>query len=130
MSTNMELFNKGAALILAKLFDEFPKSVYLNIAHLDEKMTDREAEVYGSTLIFLRDEEFIRCSGQILHGGLMAGNVVLTSKGLNVLNSTPDALKQKISLGEQVKEVAKNGTKETINNIMKIVIGSLVSNGI
>ena len=129
VAKNMDLFNKGAALILAKLYDEFPKPIHLNITHLDENMSDEEGEVYGATLMFLRDEGFIRC-GESLHRGLMTSNVVLSSKGLDILNSTPDALKEKISLGEKIKEVAKNGTKEAISTVIQAVIGTVVANGI
>ena len=129
MPKNIDLFNKGAALILARLYDEFPKPIHLNIAQLDEDMTDDEGEIYASTLAFLRDEEFIRC-GQTMGNGLVASNVVLTSKGLDILNSTPDILKEKISLGDKIKEVASSGTKDALNAVIQAVVGGIATNGI
>ena len=49
-----------------------------------------------STLQFLKNEEFIRC-GNAGGQGMLGSNVVLTSKGLAILNSTPDILIEKIS---------------------------------
>jgi len=121
----MELFNKGAALILSKSYDEFPIPIYLNIAQLDENMTDEEGEIYSATLKFLHDEGFVRC-GKSLNRGLMTSNVILSSKGLDILNSTPDSLKEKVSLGDKVKDVASNGTKETISAVIQAVVGSIV----
>ena len=129
MSKNMELFNRGAALILAKLYDEFPNSIHLNIRELDDSMTEEEGKVYGSTLFFLRDEEFIRC-GKSLNSGQMTSNVVLSSKGLEVLNSIPESISGNISLGEKVKDVAISGTKETLATVIQAVIGAAVSAGI
>jgi len=36
----MDYFNKGAALILATLYDESPKPTHLNIPTLDDQMTE------------------------------------------------------------------------------------------
>jgi hypothetical protein len=112
MPKNMELFNKAATLMLAKLFDEFPKPTHLKITEFEQKMSDEVGEIYSATLIFLRDEGFIRCD-RITNRGLDARDVVLSSKGLAALNSTPKALKDKRSLGEKIKNVAHSGTKET-----------------
>ena len=117
----VEIFNKGAALILAKLYEEFPTSIILDVTKLDTEITEEEANVYASTVSFLRDEGFIR-SGKSVNRGKLTSNAVLTSKGLAVLNSTPEILQDKSPLGERMKDAAKSGSKEVLSAIMQAVI--------
>lgn len=119
----IEIFNKGAALILAKLYEEFPTSIILDVTKLDDDITDEEASVYASTVSFLSDEGFIR-SGKTNNRGKLISQVVLTSKGLAVLNSTPEILQEKAPLGERVKDAAKSGSKEVLSAIMQAVISA------
>ncbi len=123
----IEVFNKGAALILAKLYEEFPTPTILDVTQLDTGVTEQEASVYADTITFLREEKFIR-SGNSVNHGKMTPNVVLTSKGLAVLNSTPEVLQSKAPLGERVKDVAKSGSKEAISAVIQAVIGATVGN--
>jgi hypothetical protein len=123
----VEIFNKGAALILAKLYEEFPTPIILDVTKLDTGVTEEDAGVYADTVSFLRNENFIR-SGNSVNQGKKTSNVVLTSKGLAVLNSSPEVLQVKAPLGERVKEVAKSGSKEVLSAIMQAVIGAVVGN--
>jgi hypothetical protein len=127
--SKMDMFNKGAALILARLYEEFPTPIHLNVAELSDGITEEEGGVYAATLSFLRDEGFVR-SGNSVNRGLMTSNVVLTSKGLDILNSTPEVLQVRAPLGERVKDVAKSGSKEVLSAVIQAVIGAVVAKGI
>lgn len=123
----IEIFNKGAALILAKLYEQFPTPVILDVTQLGTGVTEEEASVYADTVTFLREENFIR-SGNSVNHGKMTSNVVLTSKGLAILNSTPEVLQTKAPLGERVKDAATSGSKEVLSAIIQAVIGATVGN--
>lgn len=89
--------NSGVKLILAKLYEKFPTPIILDVTKLDTSISEEEASVYADTVSFLREESFIR-SGNSVNHGKMTSNVVLTSKGLTVLNSTPEVLQVKAPL--------------------------------
>ena len=125
MTKKMEVFNQAAALILAKLYDEFPTPIHLHISELKDALTDEEAEIFASTLQFLVNEDFVRC-GNTIGQGMIVSNVSLTSRGLDVLNSKPEVFSEKVTLGEKIKEVAKSGTKEVIGTAIKAAIEAIV----
>lgn len=127
--SKIDTFNRGAALILAKLYEEFPTPIHLDIAQLADGITDEEGDIYASTLLFLKDEGFVRAGSSVARG-LMTANVVLTSKGLDILNSTPEVLQVSAPLGERVKDVAKSGSKEVLSAVMQAVIGAVVGKSI
>jgi len=129
MTNKMEVFNQAAALILGKLYDEFPIPIHLHISELKDAMTDEEAVIFASTLQFLMNEGFVRC-GNTVGQGMLVSNVNLTSRGLDVLNSKPEVFNGKITLGDKIKEVAKGGTKEVIGTAIKAVIGAVVKSSI
>ena len=123
----MDDFNEAVALILAKLYEAFPQRQSFEMANLVKGVDDNKRLNYFDTFLFLEREGFIRYEGRIATDKFT--NVTLTSKGLAVLNETPDALKEKIPLGTRLMSVARDGSKEVIRavveQIIKGAIGSL-----
>jgi hypothetical protein len=128
--SNMDDFNEATALILAKLYEAFPQRQSFEIARIVEGADDNKRINYYDTILFLEREGFIRYEGKVATDSF--SNVTLTSKGLAVLNETPDALKEKIPLGTKLMGVVREGSKEimrtVVQQIIKGAIGSLNQN--
>lgn len=124
--SNMDDFNKGAALILEKLYRAFPKEIVLNIEELDAEADANALENYSATVEFLGREGFIRYRSANSNAEFFLG-VVLTSKGLAILNSTPEVLKDKEPLGKSLGAALKSGSKDVLKTVMEKVVESAVS---
>lgn len=111
MCQNIDDFNRGCVLIMARLYKSFPRPVVLDVGGIDggedlfdDERTTRLAArvgVYVATMQFLADEgylifrQFDDCSGFSFSR--------LTSKGLAALNRVPEALKPpKKTLGDRM----------------------------
>jgi len=137
MEDNIEDFDTGCALILAKLYSTFPVQQYMRIDELskpedsDQDRQNRRLVVYGATFEFLRDEGFLRCGSST--GGptnRAHSNVVLTSKGLAALKRTPKQLDPNAkSVGGMLvdfsREMTAHAAKAGITEAMKAAIGGL-----
>lgn len=132
MCTNIDDFNRGAALILSTLYRSFPVKTMLKICDLDNHLDLMEDErnkrvkerivVYEAAAIFLMEEGFIRYSQHIKDLGLFH-NTVLTTKGLASLNKTMPSLSMTTDTvgdtlisctGEMLKEMGKEGIKRVM----------------
>ncbi len=129
--SNMDDFNKGAALIFAKLYDIFPRPIEFTISELDAEASKDCLINYVETMDFLKAEEFI--TSNIIGGfdeDTIYHNVRLTNKGLAVLNSIPEILHGNPSLGHQVTDLVKSGSKnlatEGAKQIAKILISNII----
>jgi hypothetical protein len=130
--SNMDDFNKGAALIFAKLYDSFPKPLGFAVKEIDAEASLDTLINYEETMNFLKAERFI--DFQIVSG--FSGTtdyhrVVLTSKGLAALNLVPDVLQSnKPSLGRQITDLAKGGGKSFLTEggkqLAKVLIDKVI----
>lgn len=133
---NIDDFNRGATLILAKLYGQFPIPCHFAVAELDEHEdlppsdTDRRVqrvEIYTAAVRFLADEGYIRFSGSTGQNRFFM-DVVLTSKGLAALQKSPESLAAKPSktLGDVFTESSgdlfKDGVKEAIRQAIRILL--------
>ncbi|MGZ8137014.1 MAG: hypothetical protein ACXW1W_08835 [Methylococcaceae bacterium] len=114
--TNMEKFNKCAAEIFSLLYDKFPVVTDIDIDNFPEYDNQEDREVFDGTIDFLNREGFINYR-ESTYGAAYFG-VLLTLKGLTVLNSTPKAISDKSTLGDKVKDVLKTGQNEGIKAII------------
>ncbi|MDP2783293.1 MAG: hypothetical protein Q8O38_01675 [Sulfurimicrobium sp.] len=134
MCQNIEDFNRGCALILAKLYSNFPEPVFIHIDQLDREadtlgeaqdVRARRLRIYGATMAFLSDEGYIRHSGSASVKDAFA-NVILTSKGLAALNKSPAKLDQSHkSAGDILLEVSMDFLKEGAREVAKTAVSSL-----
>lgn len=77
-------------------------------------------------------EFFIATCEWLIQAGYLIGDVrpythvhdvVLTAKGLEVLNAIPDSLKAGASIGERLADAAKEGGKETMRGLVTEALG-------
>jgi hypothetical protein len=121
--SNIDEFNMAVAMILDRLYKSFPAPVVIHVEELDSGADEHLLDVYASTVKFLLDEGFIR-GDKSIREYKSTPNVVLTTKGLAVLNSVPDPLQERTPLGQRVSGALKSGTKEAINAVISQVIAA------
>ncbi len=122
---NLEQFNQITVWALGNLYDNFPKPLMLQVEDFDPEFDRNMQESFGATIEFLESEGFLRITDKY-DDGTTFGQVTLTMKALNALNSIPESIKEGKSLGQKMSEIAKKGSLETF----KSVVGELVKYGI
>jgi hypothetical protein len=122
--SNMDDFNEATAKILAKLYEAFPQRQSFKVADLVESTDENKIRTYSDTIIFLEREGFIRYESYVTNDHF--NNVSLTSKGLAILNSTPDALQERVPLGTKLINAARDGSQAVI----KMVVEQLINNAL
>jgi hypothetical protein len=123
MPDNMDAFNKYAAIIFDRLYQSFPNQIDLMANEIEEFYPEKR-DVIFSTVKFLKREDFIIFSQQV-YGGFTG--MVLTSKGLSILNETPEALDKNGTIGSQIRKAVKSGSKQIISDIITQIINSGLS---
>lgn len=112
MCRNIDDFNRGCALILARLYACFPARTMLHADRLEhdamESTSDR-VTIYGATLEFLADEGYLTFSDRAgPESARVFSGVRLTSKGLAALNKVPDAIRPPgRTVGDTLVELGK-----------------------
>jgi len=116
MNQNMKLFNELSATILDSVFEKFPVAIEFSIEDFPALNTIENSDVFYDTFKFLSNENYINFQHQI-YGGFI--DVMLTAKGLSVLNAVPDSLKEKETFSLFLKNALKNGSEEGLAVTMK-----------
>jgi hypothetical protein len=124
--SNMDDFEKGVALVLAELYKTFPQKTAIYTNKLESGASDETIKNYSGTIGFLAREGFIRC-GSMAGSGKAYANVVLTTKGLQILNAVPDTIKDKKTIGEKINDTLKSGSKDMLKNIVNQIISLAAS---
>lgn len=138
MPQNIDDFNFGVARILGKLYENFPKGIYLNANDLatadsmkdgpiQHAEIDRHLElydIYHYTARFLLAEGYIR--GDTVDGKTFVTNCTLTIKGLAALQKVPESIQgKKTSVGDFLLDLGKDGlkaiTKETVSSAVRTI---------
>jgi hypothetical protein len=136
---NIEDFERGCALILARLYGSFPMPVVLRVTELDDgsdllpeerdaRLAERRA-VYGATVQFLADEGFLVYGNSAgLPGNWAFLNARLTAKGLAQLSKLPAALQPPgKTLGERLAEWARaaaaDASKDALAALVRQALG-------
>jgi hypothetical protein len=136
---NIEDFERGCALILARLYGSFPMPVVLRVTELDDgsdllpeerdaRLAERRA-VYGATVQFLADEGFLVYGNSAgLPGNGAFSNARLTAKGLAQLSKLPAALQPPgKTLGERLAEWARaaaaDASKDALAALVRQALG-------
>lgn len=135
MCQNIDDFNRGCALIMARLYKSFPRPVILDAGLLDggQNLLDDErptplverGHVYVATVRFLADEGYL-IYHQFDDWSTFSG-ARLTSKGLAALNRVPDAISpRKKTLGDQLLSVVAGlsdaGAKEAVKAAVQALL--------
>lgn len=115
--SNIEKFEQCCAELLVLFYESFPVKVNISISDYLNYDNPENSELFFSTIEFLTDEKFIRYDSDV-YGGYMG--VVLTSKGLAVLNkSFDDEL-----LGVKIKSAVNEHNLVSISALIKVLVSN------
>lgn len=117
---NIERFDGLVGAIFAKLYEEFPVAIDLNVEDFEMQMAvnrpepdasdhhnRRDALFFVSTVFWLSNHGYLDCGSQV-NGGVMG--CVLTARTLELLKAMPSNLEGKDpTLGEQLVSATKDG---------------------
>lgn len=134
---NQEYFDLLAGDIFARLYTHFPEpidiysdGIFYNKAFQREEGFEDDPErlqtLYGHALQWLADEGYLRFT-QAAHqdaGHTAFLNCVLTSKALSALRKTPESLAPGETLGDKIRETAKDIGSDTAKATMKTLVGT------
>ena len=92
LKNNRDDFNQCAAVLLELLYQEFPKETDVVVDDLVKYLNEDMMDNYFATIRFLQRERLIHY--QALNYFTFSG-VVLTAKGLRILDTIPDSFQEK-----------------------------------
>ncbi|AWH87899.1 hypothetical protein [Limnobaculum parvum] len=133
-TTNIDRFNEIVGVILGLLYESFPLKTDLMAVDVVGKETetnyfsehdseviltvsDDDAIFYLDTIDWLKESGYL--TGQRSSDGIH--NVVLTAKGLEVLNATPESLG--LPLGVKIVNSVKSEGKEALRSLVSQALG-------
>jgi len=120
MTDNMNDFNTCAALVFQILYDQFPKETEIVIDSLLSDYFDEErCDNYFATIRFLQREGLLRYHE--LNFGIFSG-VVLTAKGLKVLNTLCETFQQESTIAQLITQALANQNQKNLGNIIRELI--------
>lgn len=120
MEKNIRDFNLFTAIVLERLYDNFPNPIIISTDEIDDNADRETVRTYTNTMIFLKEEGFIRYSMIATDNVFM--DAVLTAKGLSILNLIPEGITEKKSIIQQIKHVIKDGSKLAIKTTIEVFI--------
>jgi hypothetical protein len=126
MPTNIETFDSAVAAILAHLYGTFPRLETLNAFELAGSSDAETCAIYAGTVVFLEREGFLRYFVRSGGNGQFF-SAALTAKGLELLRATPESLRSKAPIGEQLRDAVKGGAKELAKELGKLVLRAATS---
>ncbi|MBE5527449.1 hypothetical protein A9J41_00770 [Laribacter hongkongensis] len=131
-SSNIERFDEITAQLFSTLYQSFPAPVFLAAGNFVSPATQYskvrgydvasdEAEFWAACVIWLQEAGYIRYES---HESLTASfwEVVLSPKGLEVLNSIPDSLSGKDTIGDQLVDAARTGATDLLKEGVKTAL--------
>lgn len=124
--TNLDEFDEAAAWLLAELYGSFPRRKPFRFDRLFGE-DEARIELYAGTLVFLRDEGFVRYESR--SSNICFECVALTAKGLEILNAKPKAIEAKVTLGQRIKSAVAEGAKEAYRTLIQQVVSGIVGRG-
>lgn len=141
-NTNIDTFDKCAAIIFARLYAAFPLRIPLPYNDIpselftdDDSMAEMEGkfDIYRATVRWLSDAGYIWASDLT---GSVAEGVVLTPRALEVLKVPSGISKKSQSLGQVLVDAVKSGAKDAAQKAagsvislgFRLLIGQLISN--
>lgn len=134
----MERFNQLAALIFARLYENFPVPLELTpTAYLSEiiETDDYDGafnfdEFFGSTVKWLERAGFVWIDRDNSTYDGPAYDVVLSERGLATLRSVPNSLEGTASLGERFANFSREKASEAVSTLIAIVINAAAQGGV
>jgi hypothetical protein len=138
---NIDLFNRFALAVFAKLHDSFPVAVDLDFESIMLSVTPDDwgyegtfnaLASAGEAVNFLESEGFLTVGFKGVDGRGVS-QVRLTMKGLAILDAVPTSLEKKESLITSIKAMVKKGLKEAaseqVGDLAKQAIALALASG-
>lgn len=122
---NIELFDRYASVILGRLYEKFPCRDTFFISEIASEEIDPEQElslnlqIARETLLWLASSGYLTFDKDNYYA---FQGVVLTERGLGLLNEVPESLKAKKTLGERLVNAVKIGAQETAKEMLRKII--------
>lgn len=125
-TSNIQRFDEITGQVLGALYENFPLPRDLRIAdfvadgyRLDEGLQkdvpNEDGLFFFACIDWLSEAGYLRFKNKNRHHGYSDG--VLTAKGLEVLKAVPASLKNGPSLGAQLVDASKTGTKSMLGSL-------------
>lgn len=124
-NTNIDEFNRLTSTILVTLYDHFPHHSVIQANDFFENVDEKVFSCTDGTMTFLRDEGFIKFSDSAGEGQIFIG-VQLTLRGLELLNRSPESLKDHQTIVGKLRNAIGLGTKEVVSEGIKLLMGEAV----
>ena len=124
--SNMDDFDKVTAAVLANLYQSFPQKIKISVEDVFDNPDQNTIMNFDGTVMFLAAEGFLKFDHDSDEGKFFVG-VVLTLKGLRILHSVPDILKEQPTLGQRMVNILKGGAKEASKEGLKAVVKEALS---
>jgi hypothetical protein len=118
LKNNRDDFNQCAAALLELLYQEFPKETDVVVDDLVKYLNEDMMDNYFATIRFLQRERLIHY--QALNYFTFSG-VVLTAKGLRILDTIPDSFQEK-TIAQQITHALAEGSEKAIGQVIQEVI--------
>ena len=137
--SNIESFNRCAALIFAELYrsfpfrkgislDSLPEGIFDDISEEDRKGAFDRLMVLNETGKWLVDAGYIWAEKVVEH---TIHGAILSPKGLEVLKSMPTSISTEQTLGERMGELVKKGSYSLLSKVVDkaLSIGVAIATG-
>lgn len=133
-TSNIQQFDEITGQVLGALYANFPLPRHLMIEefvddgyrtddHIGSDVPNDRGEFFIACIEWLAEAGYLRFKDRSYGNGVM--NAVLTAKGLEALKAVPASLAAGPSLGDQLVDATKSGTK----NILGSLAGEVLSVG-
>jgi hypothetical protein len=127
MGDNMKEFNDWVAIILERLYSKFPIEDDFEASKITEEEEYEKNKLFNGTMQFLRNEGFVRFDDLGTMGSFGYSNIVLTAKGLALLNSVPNSLEEKTPFISKIKGAMKSGSSTAVSAVIQGLIKAQIS---
>lgn len=126
--TNRELFNTFTLALFKQLNEEFPSPTDVDATKIAVELLPGDIEgedglrllrAAGDSVAWLAKENFITVGSESMERGGEYFDVCLTSRGLAVLNSTPDAISGGATIGSQIVDLLDDTAVEAVKDEAK-----------
>jgi hypothetical protein len=130
-ASNIAEFERSSAMILSKLYESFPVPIELAPSQLESGASAETLEILSYTIEFLAAEGYLRFEEIIkTHGfAILFSDVVLTAKGLAILDARQDDAKEESqpdTKGKRLMDAMRTGAID----IAKTIVRELLSEGL
>lgn len=125
-ASNIQKFDEITGQVFGALYQSFPVAKYLPIKDFVEdglslddflgyEVVNENGEFFFACVEWLAEAGYLRFKEKAQNDGFV--DVVLTAKGLEALKAVPASLTASSSLGEQLIDATKSGTKSALGSL-------------